>query len=404
MPTYQYKAVSATGQMVEGDMDAASPAVVVERLRDQGQFPLNVDEGGGIGALLRRDVFAGTTVRQDDLTVLTRELATLLQAGMPLDRALRIAVEVAERPAPRLLLARILERIQGGSSLADAIEAEGDVFPTYYASMVRAGESGGALAKVLGQLTLVMERVQALRDSLRSALIYPAILLVMAVLTMVVMFVFVIPQFRPLFEELGDSLPLLTRIFLVVGEAVSDWWWAGLLALAIFALGLRNRLRNPGFRLRWDGAKLSLPAIGDLIRKVETARFARVLAMLLKGGQPLLDGLTIVRDVADNLVVRLAIGDVAGRLRQGQGLSAPLAETNVFPPVAVHMIRVGEESGHLENMLEQLANSLDREVEHAAKRLLALLVPLLTLCLGGFVALIILSVLGAMLSVNELAY
>jgi general secretion pathway protein F len=404
VPKYQYKSVSSAGQIVEGSMEATSQKVVVESLRDQGQFPLDISEAGGLRALLRRDVIGGSVVKRADLMVATRELSTLMQARMPLDRALRIAVEVAEKPALQSLLSRILERVQGGASLADAVEAEESVFPSYYASMLRAGESGGSLDQVLEQLTIVMERVHALRESLRSALIYPAILLVMAAVTVIVMFTAVLPQFRPLFEDLGDSLPLLTRVFLVIGDAVSAWWWAGALVLAMIVAGFLRALRDPAFRHRWDGVKLTLPVIGALIAKMETARIARVLAMLLKGGQPLLECLAIVHEVAVNQVVRAAIGDVARQLKQGQGLSTPLASTRVFPPMAVHMIRVGEESGHLEHMLEQLADSFDRDVENAAKRLLALLVPVLTVVLGGFIALIIVSVLGALLSVNDLVY
>jgi general secretion pathway protein F len=200
---------------------------------------------------------------------------------------------------------------------------------------------------------------------------------------------------------MGDTLPLLTRIFLAVGDAVQAWWWAGVAVIILTVLVFQRSLGNPAIRLRWDTWKLGAPLFGDLLRKVETARFAHTMAMLLHGGQPLLDALGIVRDVVGNSALRQALTGITERLRQGQGLAAPLAECGLFPSLAVHLIRVGEEGGQLEAMLEQLATIFDREVRDATKRLMSLLVPLLTAGLGLVIAIIIISVLGAFLSVNE---
>lgn len=402
MPSFRYKAVSAGGKTIEGSMEAADRSIVVEKLRGQGHFPLNVEEGSASGqSILHRDLFGTGGVARRDITIATRELATLLKAGLPLDRALRVLIDVADVTAVREMQSRILERVQGGASLADSIEDEGRSFPSFYAGMVRAGEAGGTLHEVLVRLADFMERIQALRESVRSALIYPAILMAMAVLTVIVMFGLVLPQFRPLFADMGDALPLLTRIFLVVGDAVQEWWWAGALVIALAVLLFQRALKDSAFRLRWDGWKLGIPLAGDLLRKIETARFAHTMAMLLHGGQPLLDALGIVRDVVGNSALRQALTEVSGRLRQGQGLATPLAECGLFPSLAIHLIRVGEEGGQLEAMLEQLASIYDREVQEATKRLMALLVPLLTIGLGVVIAIIIISVLGAFLSVNE---
>ncbi len=405
MPSFHYRAVSATGETIEGSVQAADKSAVVEQLRNHGHFPLNIDDSGGLaGSLLRRDLFGARRVSQGDLATATRELATLLKAGMALDRALRVLIEVTDRQILRDMLSRILEKVQGGASLANAIEGEGKEFPLFYAGMVRAGEAGGTLHQVLARLADFMERMRDLRESVRSALIYPAILMTMAVLTVIVMFAVVLPQFRPLFEDMGDSLPVLTRVFLAVGDAIQDWWWAGVGVLAVAGLLFFGKLRDPAFRRRWDAFKLSLPLIGDLVRKVETSRFAHTLALLLRGGQPLVDALGIVRDVIGNAALRAALDEVTVRLRQGQGLSTPLAESGIFPTLAVHLIRVGEEGGQLEEMLENLADTYDREVRTATQRLLALLVPLMTIGIGGIIALIIISVLGAFLSVNEIVY
>ena len=387
-------------------MEAADRSIVVDKLRRQGHFPLKVEEGAGGGgqSILHRDLFGSGRIAQRDVAVATRELATLLKAGLPLDRALRVLIDVADVAAVREMQSRILERVQGGASLADAIEEEGRAFPSFYAGMVRAGEAGGSLYSVLARLADFMERMQALRESVRSALIYPAILMGMAVLTIIVMFGLVLPQFRPLFEDMGDALPLMTRIFQTVGDAVQAWWWAGALVIAMAVLLFRRSLRDPAFRLRWDSWKLGVPLAGDLLRKIETARFAHTMAMLLHGGQPLLEGLGIVRDVVGNSALRQALTGITERLRQGQGLAAPLAECGLFPSLAVHLVRVGEEGGQLEAMLEQIAVTYDREVQDSTKRLMSLLVPLLTVVLGVVIAIIIASVLGAFLSVNEIVY
>ncbi|HER19976.1 MAG TPA: type II secretion system F family protein, partial [Chromatiales bacterium] len=201
MPSFRYKAVSAGGEMIEGSLEAADRSAVVEQLRDQGHFPLNVETGGGETSILHRDLFGGGRASQRDLTVATRELSTLLQAGLPLDRALRVLIDVAERQSVREMLARVLERVQGGASLADALDGEGRAFPRYYVGMVRAGEAGGTLYDVLSSLADFMERMRALRGTVLSALIYPAILLVVAVLTVAVLFVWVLPEFRPVFAN-----------------------------------------------------------------------------------------------------------------------------------------------------------------------------------------------------------
>lgn len=406
MPSFSYKAVSSGGETVEGSLEAADRTAVVDKLRGQGYFPLNVEEGtaGARRSILQYELFGTSRISQRDIAISTRELATLLKAGLPLDRALRVLIDVAEGVALREMLSRILERVQGGAALGDAIDEEGRTFPLFYAGMVRAGEAGGSLHDVLGRLAELMERIHALRETVRSALIYPAILMVMAVITVVLMFGLVLPQFRPLFEDMGDALPLLTRVFLVIGDAVQAWWWAGVLVIALAVILFRRILRDPGVRLRWDAWKLAAPLFGDLLKKIETARFAHTLGMLLRGGQPLPEALDIVRGVVGNSALRQALTGITERLRQGQGFATLLAEYGLFPSLAVHLIRVGDEGGEIEAMLEQVAIIYDREVEDATKRLISLLVPLLTAGLGAVIAVIIISVLGAFLSVNESIY
>jgi general secretion pathway protein F len=407
MASFHYRAVSAAGDVVEGDMDAGSPDAVVESLREQGHFPLSVGTETAVPAAPSLPALRLSRRRAPSLGGLaatTRELATLIRAGLPLDRSLRFAAEAATERPLRGALEDILGSVQGGAALADATQEHGAAFPAYYSGMLRAGEAGGNLHEVMEQLAVYLDRVHTLRESLRSALIYPIILAAMVVLTAIVMFVGVLPQFRPLFDELGDDLPLLTQAFLAVGDFVSAWWWAGLLAVLTAVLLFRYRLRDPAFRLAWDRAKLGAPLIGGIIRHTETARFARTLSMLLSGGLPLTEALRIVRDAVTNMVFRESIDAVGKDLREGGALADGVARTGVFPTLAVQLIQVGEEAGRLDGVLGELANSLERESQRKIQRLLALLVPIVTLVLGGIVALLIISVLGAFLSVNDLAY
>ena len=409
MPIFRYRAVSGTGEIVEGDMDAGSPEVVIERLRRSGKFPLNVDKSTGATA---PSAMTAPTTKQlwrrvptlGGIAAMTRNLSTLVRAGIPLDRSLRFARESAVELPLRQALERVVARVQGGVPLADAVQEQGADFPSFYSGMLRAGEAGGNLDEVLEELAAYLDRVHAVRESLRGALIYPAILLVMTLVTVVVMFVWVLPQFRPLFADLGDDLPLMTRGFMAVGDFVERWWWAGLLSLAAAVLALRYRLRDPAFRRAWDRAKLRTPRFGRLIADVEAARFARTLSMLLRGGLPLPEALRIVRDALSNAVFRDTVEAVTTELREGGSLTAGITRSGIFPAMAVQVIQVGEESGHLQGVLAELAMSLERETDRAAQRLLALLVPFVTILLGGIVALVIISVLGAFLSVNDLAY
>lgn len=406
MPTFRYKAVTDSGSVLEGEMDAPSQSVVIERLHELGHLPIRADEikGPSRGAWLTRDLFGGRGVSRKDVTLATRELATLLEAGLPLDRSLEMLKDLADKGAIGGMLSRVLERVRGGASLADAMASQAPAFPRYYVSMVRAGEAGGALESVLARLADFMEKSQAVTENVKSALVYPIILLAMAGASVIVLLTVVIPQFRPLLEEAGEALPLATQILVGVGEFVQYYWWAIGLALVGFALLARRELSSRERRYRWDAVFLRIPLIGDLVTKIEVARFSRTLATLLRNGVAPLTALSIVKDILSNAVMAEAIGRVATRLKEGQGLAQPLMAAQVFPDLAVNLVRVGEETGQLEGMLDKVAEIYEREVQRTLDRLLALLVPVLTIGLGLLIAAIIVSVLSAILSVNRLAF
>lgn len=402
MSTYRYKAVTATGTVVEGEMEAASQAAVIQQLHDSGHVPVRAEEvkrSAGT-SWLSRDI--GGRVKLRDVAILTRELATLLEAGLPLDRALEIIITVSENDRLRKRLVRVLEQVRGGAPLSRAMEENKDIFPNYYVSLVRAGEQGGALEAVLERLADFVEKSVAIRENVTSALIYPAILVVMAILSIILMLGFVIPQLKPLFEDAGQALPVSTQIIIGLGELVQHYWWAMAAFVAGAAVILRSQIRTPAGRLAWHGFLLRLPLFGDLLRKTEIARFSRTLGTLLGNGVAVLSALAIVADTLTNTVIARAVREAAVQVKEGRRLAEPLMTARVFPPLAIHMVRVGEETGQLHDMLLKVADIYDREVQRSVERLLALLVPVLTVGLGALVAGIILSVLSAILSVNRL--
>ncbi|CDI02631.1 Type II secretion system protein [Candidatus Competibacter denitrificans Run_A_D11] len=406
MPRYRYEAVDASGEVLRDEMEAPSQEAVIAQLRDGGLLPLSVAEakGGFLRGALGQPLFSKRrALSRKAVTLITQQLASLLSAGMPLDRALTILISVSEDEHTKPLLERVQEKVRGGSTLADALEAQG-VFSRFYLNMVRAGEAGGALETVLKRLTEFLERSQALRETVTSALIYPIILLSVAALSVIILLTFVVPQFQRLFADAGKALPLATQIVIAVGDGFRHYWWVGLIVIGLIVTVARQRLSQPENRLRWDRRLLRIPLLGDLIAKVETARLSRTLGTLLGNGVSLLNALTIVRETLSNRVLANALGEVSEHTKTGRGLAEPLLETGNFPKLAVQMIRVGEETGQLQEMLLQVADTYDNEVQTAVKRLLMLLEPALILGLGVIIAGIIMSILVAILSLNELAF
>jgi len=410
MPVYRYKAVNAAGAVATGELDAANESEIVERLRDQGMLPMQVAQASGASAAAtssaesspRRRLFASKKVTRDQLLAITRELSTLLQAGLPLDRALEILIALAVSPPTTALLQQIRDDVRGGKSLSQALEARREIFSRFYINIVRAGEAGGALGVVLTRLADTMERNKELRESVKSALIYPCILIGVAVLSVMVLLVWVVPQFEQTFAQAGKALPLATQIVILLGTGLRNWWWAVIAAVVACVWLIRRRLANPAVRLAFDARVLRLPLLGDLLTKVDVARFARTLSTLLGNGVTLLSGLSIVRETVGNGVLANALDGVIVRLREGKGFGRPLGETGVYPRLAVQMIMVGEESGRLEEMLVRVADVYDREVQMAVKRFLAVLEPALILSLAVFIGGIVFSILLGVMGMSEL--
>ncbi len=421
MAWFSYKAVSASGEVIEGELEAADRRAVVERLRREGHVPIRAEElrgsregGGAVARRLRsqtgaapgggRRVLGRGRVAAKEVAFLTRELAVLLEAGLALDRALSILGTLSSAAGMRGVVERVLERVRGGDSLADALEGEGAVFPSYYAGMVRAGEAGGQLETVLGRLAETLERAQALKESVVTALLYPALVLVMAVGSLVVLMTLVIPEFRPLFEDAGAALPLLPRVILWISDLLRDFWWLPLVGMVLVAVVLRQLLASPEGRLSWDRWCLGLPLFGDLLLKLEVARLTRTLGTLLANGVSVLNAFSMTLGATQNQAVAEALSELRGRVAKGEGLARPLSELGLFPAMAVQLIEIGEESGRLEPMLLRVAEIYDEEVKRTINRLLALLVPLVTIALGVVIAVIIGAMLSAILSAYDLPF
>ncbi len=400
MALYSYKAVRPDGEPVEGELEAADEAAVVRQLQGEGLIPIQARRAGGLRDQLRRTRTRGLTIKE--IGVLTRELSTLLDSGMTLDRSLQVLIDLTDEERIVRVLQNLQERVRGGATFSAALEEQDGQFPRLYVNMVRAGEVSGALEAVLVRLAEYLERSADLKETVTSALVYPAILLFVAGMSVILLLVFVVPQFTVLFEDMGAALPLPTRIVIAIGDLFRDYWWAMLLALALIALGLERWLQNPVVRTRVDHKLLDLPLFGDLIWKLETARLCHTLSTLLKNGLPLLSALNLSKEVVSNRKLSGLLGEAAEDLKHGRGLAEPVARRQILPQMALQMIRVGEESGSLDAMLSKVAEVYDKETQTSVKRMLTLLEPILIIGMGIVVAGIIISIIVPILGANEL--
>ncbi|MGV8932021.1 MAG: type II secretion system protein XpsF [Luteimonas sp.] len=394
MPLYHYKALNARGEMLDGQMEAASDAEVVLRLQEQGHLPVEAklasDSTGESTwrALLKPRPFAG-----ERLVQFTQQLSTLLGAGQPLDRALTILLELPEDETARRTISDIRDAVRGGTALSTALERQHGAFSRLYINMVRAGEAGGSLQETLQRLAEYHERSNALRGRVINALIYPAILLVMVGGALLFLLGYVVPQFAGMYESLDAQMPWFTRIVLGLGLFVRDWWIVLVAIPALLLWWFDRKRRDPAFRVRLDDWLLRRKLIGPLIAKLDTARLMRTLGTLLKNGVPLLTAIGIGRNVLLNRTLARDVEAAAEDVKNGSGLSTALAKGKRFPRLALQMIQVGEESGALDTMLLKTADTFEQETGQALDRMLAALVPVITLLLAGIVGAVILAVL-----------
>jgi len=402
MPLFEYKAVAPSGETVQGTMEAASVDMVVLKLQEAGNIPLQARETGSGGFSLSALRLGRRGMNAREVGEFTQQLSTLLGAGLPLDRSLQVMLELSENEKVKRTVTEIRDRVREGGSLSDALEEQHGAFNRLFVNMVRAGEVGGTLDVTLSRLTDYLERSRDLKDSVVSALIYPILLLVLAAGSLILLLVYVIPQFTPIFEELGGDLPLITKIVLGAGSILQNFWWAIILLTVLAVTQFKRMLADAEKRFAWDTRVLSMRWVGDLVAKMETARLTRTLGTLLTNGVPLLSALSIARNVISNTVLRKDVNDAARQVKTGGGLARNLAKGERFPRLALQMISVGEETGQLDSMLMKVSDTYDREVRNTIERLLSIFTPVVTLLLAVLIGTIVLSVLVAILSINDL--
>jgi len=411
MPEFAWRAAQPDGTLVEGRLDAPAADAVLRHLRERGLTPLKVEDAAqsaasGAGALRmargRRRASRGPVTRADVLAF-TSELSIMLRAGLALDNALRVLIEMSAKPSVKTLLEGLLEDVKGGAPFSRALGQRRALFGDFYINMVRSGEVSGQMSQVLERLVAHMERLRALRESVISATLYPAILLGVSVLSLIGMLGFVVPQFEKIFSNMGDALPMPTRIIMALGHEFKSHGLAFGIAVVVLGWLLLRWLRSPSGRKWWQNRALGLPIFGQLLYKYELTLFSRSLGTLLGNGVPLLTGLHIATETVSNDNLRAALVKMPPLVKEGARMVRAMDATGIFEPLAINLVRVGEETGRIGPMMIELSEVLDRDVETGIKRALTLLEPILILVLGVLIAAIIVSILLGILSINDLA-
>jgi general secretion pathway protein F len=407
MPVFEYKALDPRGRAVGGLKEADSPKTLRAALRRDGVFLTEVLGQKESAAAQKREVsvrrLVGGRVSADDVAITTRQLAVLVGAGVPLIESLTALVEQVDHEGMKRVIGDVKQRVNEGSSLADALAAHPKVFSGLYANMVRAGESSGALDVVLLRLADFTESQARLRSKIIGSLTYPAVMVLVGVVILGVLFTVVIPKITKIFEETKVDLPWTTRGLIAFTTFVHDWWWALALAFGLFLYGLARWVRTEAGRRVWDRRILTLPIFGKLIRQIAIARFTRTLATLLKSGVPLLTSMDIVKNIVGNVRLAKVIEEARTSIQEGESIAAPLKRSGEFPPIVYHMVAIGEKSGELEEMLNSVASAYESQVETKIGALTSLLEPLMIVFMGAIVAFIVFSILMPILQINTLA-
>ena len=407
MPVFEYKALSAAGKPVQGLKEAESPKTLRAALKREGVFLTEVLGEQQQQAQQAREVnvrrWVVGRVGADDLAIMTRQLAVLVHAGIPLVEALNALVEQVEHERLKRVISDVKQRVNEGASLADALAVHAKVFSTLYVNMIRAGESSGALDVVLVRLADFTESQARLRSKVMGALTYPAAMGVVGGAIMLVLFAVVIPKITKIFEDTQVTLPWTTKVLMAFSTFVSTWWWALVLLAAAGAWGFLRWKETPPGRARWDRFKLTVPVFGRLIRTIAIGRFSRTLATLLKSGVPLLSAMDIVKNIVGNVRLAEVVEQARTAIAEGESIAAPLKRSGEFPPLVHHMVAIGERSGSLEEMLGNVADAYEDQVKTTVAALTSLMEPLMIVMMGAVVTFIVFSVLMPILQINTLA-
>ena len=408
MPVYAYRGLNQTGGAVKGIIDADNPKGARLKLRRTGVFPTELTEqqreeskastragAFNVGRYFER-------MAPQELALLTRQLSTLIGAGIPLVDCLSALIEQVENPRTKRILSQIREQVTEGTSLADALKVHPRIFTDLYVNMVRAGEASGALDVVLLRLADYTENYAMLRDKVRTALTYPTLMAIVGSSILFFLLSYVVPKVTKIFAENKAALPVMTTVLLAVSGFLAEYWWVVVGVILLAVLGVRLSIRTPAGRLRYDGYVLSIPYVGKLLKKVALARFSRTLSTLLTSGITLLQSLDIVKNVVSNTVLSKAIEEARASIREGQSIAPPLKKSGLFPAMLIHMIAVGEKSGELEQMLSKAADAYDNEVSSSVTALTSILEPVMILIGGAVVLFIVLAILLPIFELNQL--
>jgi len=401
MPAYRFEAADAAGRIERGIVDADSPRHARSLLRERSLVPIEVSPVENRSAEGSRAILGGR-LRDSDLALATRQLASLLSAKLTLERALGAVIEQAERPAVRDRFAAVRSDVVGGQTLASSMAKHPRDFPEVYRALVAAGEQSGDLGLVMARLADYVESRTALAQRVKLAFTYPAIVTVVAFAVIIALLTYVVPQVVGVFTQTKQKLPLITVALIELSAFIRQWGWLLALLAVAAVLGFRWALRSPSLRLAWHERLLDVPLFGRLIRGVNTARFASTLAILTASGVPLIRALDAGAQTLTNDALRINVIDAISRVREGSTLSRALAAGKQFPPVMIHMIASGEATGELPDMLERTAGTLSSEVERRTLALTSLLEPILILIMGAIVLLIVLAVLLPIIEINQL--
>lgn len=400
MAEFSYKAINAGHAIIKGDIAAANEQEVLDKLCAQGLVPLSIQQANYFS--LKQLWQARHNVNQTQIVLFTQQLATMLNAGLPIEKALELLSKMMHHPAMKEHIDYILAQVRDGVSFSAALESRSHLVPTLYISMVRAGETGGTLASTLQSLSDYLSGAQDLQRHIISALIYPAILLLMAIASVMALLTFVVPSFEPMFAELGGEMPAITQIVIGSGAFIESYWWLLLTLTTVGLMVIRYQLSQADKRQYFHRRLIQSKKLGDLLVKIETARFARTLSALIYNGVPILRGLSLSAEVMQNTAFIAAIKEAANEVKTGKSMAEALSAIPFFPAMALQMLVVGEETGEMSSMLLKIADTYDKEVKVTMERLLNLLVPMMILLLSALIATIVISILLAILSVNDL--
>ncbi len=404
MPAYTYKASTMEGKIVEGTMDASDDGTVSLKLQEMGLLPVQIGSAAR-QTLLSREIewpWKRKKVRRKDLLIFTQELHTLVRSGFPLDRSLAVLSQLAESPSMAEVIQDVLKEVKGGKSFSEALGKYPAVFPKVYINMVKAGEVGGVLEEMLGRLSTYLVASEDLRSYIVGAMIYPILLSVVGLVSVTILTLFVVPRFASIFQDMGVPLPLPMAILSGISKFLTYYWWLALAMILLVVYYFKRFRESEQGRLKWDRWLIRIPLVGTVLRKVEVARFSRTLGTLLQGGVPLLQAMTIVREIITNQSIATTIEPIRNGIKKGEGITQPMKQSGVFPPLAIHLIEVGEESGKLDSMLIQVAEVYDSEVRTGVKNLIAFFEPALILLMGIIIGTIVVSMLMAIFSINDI--